>query len=254
MSDIPLHQMNPMGRFAGHGQTYATYRPSYPVELIQALLAGISDRAAAQVVDVGAGTGISARLMADQGVRVIALEPNEDMRQAAIAHPGVEFRIATAEDTQLESESMDRVTAFQAFHWFNHRVALPEFHRILKPDGQLAVVWNDRDSSDPFTAGYAHVLRVASNYHPAEAKFKKLDALLECPLFANVRSHTFANVQVLDEAGLLGRALSVSYAPKSGEAYEELQRNLDALYRQHQDSQGFVYLHYRATLNLAQKR
>jgi ubiquinone/menaquinone biosynthesis C-methylase UbiE len=61
----------------------------------------------------------------------------------------------------LSDSVADAVLAAQAFHWFNCELALCEFHRILKPDGWVVLVWNERDESDPFTAAYSAVIRTA---------------------------------------------------------------------------------------------
>lgn len=82
-------QLNPQSRFSDRAQDYAKYRPSYPSEAIDCILAGLETSGIA--ADIGAGTGISSRLLADRGVKVIAIEPNAAMKQAAESHPLVEF-------------------------------------------------------------------------------------------------------------------------------------------------------------------
>ncbi|WP_245817334.1 class I SAM-dependent methyltransferase [Hydrococcus rivularis] len=137
------HKMNPLARFSGRAADYANYRPSYPKEAIEKILEGLDSSSQLLAADVGAGTGIASRLLADQGVRVFAIEPNDEMRQAASPHPLVEFRKGTAENTTLPKASVDLVASFQAFHWFDPALTLLEFRRILKPTGRLALVWND---------------------------------------------------------------------------------------------------------------
>ncbi len=107
--------------------------------------------------DVGAGTGISSRLLGDRGLQVYAIEPNLAMRQAATSHPQVTFQAGNTENTGLPDTSVDLVTCFQAFHWFDPIRCLPEFHRILKPSGRLAAVWNIRDRADKFTNEYSEI-------------------------------------------------------------------------------------------------
>ncbi len=107
---------------------------------------------------MGAGTGICSRLLADRGARVLAIEPNDAMRAAAEDHPRVEWQRGTAERTGLEDSGVDLVVCAQAFHWFEPQAALQEFHRILRPGGRLALIWNKRDNSDPFTAGYRQAI------------------------------------------------------------------------------------------------
>ncbi len=82
--------MDSTTRFGSRANAYAAFRPSYPTEAIDAALAGLSDRHTITIADVGAGTGISARLFAERGVRVIAIEPNARMRAKAEPHPGID--------------------------------------------------------------------------------------------------------------------------------------------------------------------
>ncbi|MGL4879532.1 MAG: class I SAM-dependent methyltransferase, partial [Waterburya sp.] len=138
MKDTPaLHNLNPQDRFTSRADDYAKYRPSYPTAMIDCIVAELDNLSQLVAADIGAGTGISARLLADRGIKVIAIEPNEAMRQAAQVHPLVEFRHGSAEDTKLPDASVDLVTCFQAFHWFNPEPTLKEFTRILKPQGRL---------------------------------------------------------------------------------------------------------------------
>ena len=166
----PLHTMNPLSRFSDRAADYAKYRPSYPDEAIAILLEGLGNPSQLVAADIGAGTGISSRLLAQRGLRVIAIEPNEAMREAASPHPLVELGDGSAEVTNIPDASLDLVTCFQAFHWFNPEPTLVEFHRILKPTGRLAVVWNDRDRNDELTQGYSCLVEIASKNHPAESR------------------------------------------------------------------------------------
>ena len=87
--DQPLYRQDPTGRFRDRAADYAAARPSYPAAALDALLEGLGAPAALVVADVGAGTGIAARLVAERGARVLAVEPNAAMRAAAEPHPRV---------------------------------------------------------------------------------------------------------------------------------------------------------------------
>lgn len=247
---LPLHQMNPLSRFSDRAEDYAQYRPSYPEATIDLILQGLLPPVIA--ADVGAGTGISARLLADRGVQVWAIEPNLAMRQAAIAHPGVTLQASTAEQTGLPDEAVHLVTCFQAFHWFEPIATLREFHRILKPDGRLAIVWNERDRADPFTQRYSDVVRQLSNQHPAESRVQAIQPLFDSPDFHNVRQQTFQYQQTMDFTGLVGRARSISYIPNDATSQHRLMTELQALVDQWMDDQGQVTLSYHTTVFLAE--
>lgn len=242
----PLHTMNPQNRFSDCSADYAKYRPSYPIAAINSILEGLN-RFPLVAADIGAGTGISSHLLAERGVRVLAIEPNAEMRQAALPHPLIKFRDGTAENTNIPKASVDLVVCFQSFHWFDPVPTLREFRRILKQTGRLAVVWNDRDRSDEFTQSYTRLVQIASKNHPAESRLVSVDPLLASPLFPNVRCRTFTYRQELDLDGLIGRAMSVSYIPRTGAAQQQLVSDLQELYNRC-NKNGFVYLVYRTSV------
>jgi ubiquinone/menaquinone biosynthesis C-methylase UbiE len=246
----PLHTLNPLNRFSDRAADYVKYRPSYPADAINIILEGLNPNTQLIAADIGAGTGISSRLLAESGVNVIAIEPNTAMREAAEPHPLVEFREGTAEVTNLPDKSVDLVTCFQAFHWFNPELSLSEFRRILKPSGRLAVVWNNRDKEDYFTSEYSRVVREASNNHPAESRIESVEPLLVTPHFVNFSEYRFVYRQKLDLTRLIGRAMSVSYIPRQGREYEQVMTGLQQLYQSFRNQEGFVYMVYRTSVYL----
>jgi SAM-dependent methyltransferase len=247
-----LYRMDPLGRFSNRAGDYARYRPSYPAAAIKAILDGLDPAESLTCADVGAGTGISARLIADRGVRVIAIEPNEVMSGAAEPHPNVEWRTGSAEETGLGDAEVDLVTCFQAFHWFDAEKALAEFRRILKPKGRLALVWNDRDRSDPVSAAYSEAVKRASGDHPAERARREADAdIRDIGYFEWDEVRTFENAQRLDLDGLIGRAESSSYVPREGAANEEMREALKTIWEGHRDEDGFVVMGYVTNVYLA---
>ena len=113
-------------RFNDRAADYIRYRPTYPAEAVEAILDGLGEAGRIVAADVGAGTGISARLFGDRGVRVIAIEPGEAMRRAATPHPNVVWVAGRAEATGLASRTADLVLCAQSFHWFRTAGALTE--------------------------------------------------------------------------------------------------------------------------------
>lgn len=252
-SPVPLHQLNPLERFSHHAEDYAKYRPSYPQAAIDFIVEGWTDLTQITAADIGAGTGISSRLLAERGINVKAIEPNAAMREVAVSHPLVEFLTGTAEEIPLCDRSLDLVISFQAFHWFNSALALPEFARILKPQGRLAVAWNERDRCDPFTQQYRLILRKCSQNHPAGKRKTAFATFQSSDYFCNLQHQIFPYRQAVDFRGLLGRAESTSYVPKSGEAKDRLVQDLSELYEQFKDDQGLVYLVYATNVYRMEK-
>jgi SAM-dependent methyltransferase len=241
----PPHERDPVGRFDGRAADYARWRPDYPAAAFDAMLEGLPPGSA--VADVGAGTGIASRALAERGCRVFAVEPNAAMRGAAL--PGaVEWRDATAEATGLADGSVRLVLCAQSFHWFDPSRALPEFRRILAPSGRLALLWNVREEADAFTAAYGRIVReaagpdadIADRAFRAEAEVRRH--------FRGLRLLAFPHRQSLDVEGLLGRALSTSYVPRHGPARDRLVAALRDL-----AGPGTVTLVYRTELWLADR-
>lgn len=214
-----MNTCNTTERFTNRVADYVRYRPGYPAGLLDWLQAELGVNATWKVVDVGAGTGISARMFLDAGYAVTAVEPNADMRDAAVAWLGDNPRFRAAEGradaTGLADDSADLVTAAQAFHWFDPAAAHREFARILRPHGLAAIWWNSRRlTGTPFLEGYEALLqRYGTDYAQVAERYaddQRMRAWFGHGLRGTAR---FNHAQQLDFDGLRGRLLSSSYAP-----------------------------------------
>ena len=223
-------------RFSDRVANYIRYRPGYPPELIAVLLAD-SDKPV--IADIGSGTGIFTRLLLQRGLRVFGLEPNANMRQAGAEYLAEYGNFTSidggAEDTGLAAASVDLITAAQAFHWFNNEQSRKEFARILKPGGQLALIWNRRRLEQPFQQAYDALLReVAPEYGQVNHMNLSSAAIAEFFAAGEMQVLHFDNFQQLDFDGLLGRLKSSSYCPGEGTAeYARLSRELRGLFDKH---------------------
>ncbi len=248
----PLYTLSPLNRFSSRAEDYAKYRPSYPTQAIDTILTGLGTADELVAADIGAGTGIATQLLAERGVSVIAVEPNAEMRGAIQKNGKIEVSDGTAEDTNLPDASVDLVTCFQAFHWFNPELALIEFHRILKQKGRLAVAWNNRDKTDELINEYSNLVRAISENHPAESRMESVKPLFKTQLFTNIRESNFIYQQELDLNGFIGRAMSVSYLPHEGEKHEQLITGLKNIYHKYSNERGLIYMSYRTSVYLGE--
>ncbi len=213
-------------RFSDHAQAYAAHRPGYPPEAIDCALERLGELRTLIVADIGAGTGISSRLFAERGARVIAIEPNAEMRAAARSHPSIEWRNGTAQATGLESGSVDLVVACQAFHWFADDGAVHEMRRIACR--RAAVLQYERDARDAFTAAYGEIVH---RYEIDDTEALRLRALTVFAGFPNARvtRHEFLYGQQLDREALFGRIASTSYLPQRGATADAMRAEVGAL-------------------------
>lgn len=242
-------------RFSDRVDAYVKYRPGYPDNLVSTLLdqTGLDDKAV--VADIGSGTGIFTRLLVNAGLEVYAIEPNNEMRAAAEALLSAEAKFnsigAAAENTGLEGDSVDLITAAQAFHWFNNEPTKQEFRRILKPGGSLALIWNRRNTSQPFQQAYDGILReFAAEYGAVNHMNLSHDDIAAFFAAGSMTLLNFEYCQRLDFSGLLGRLKSASYCPaEDSPQYIPLVTELVALFDQYAVN-GVIDFEYDSQLYL----
>jgi ubiquinone/menaquinone biosynthesis C-methylase UbiE len=189
---------------------YERARPSYPEEAV-AWIRDVLDLCSGRtVLDLGAGTGKLTRQLLETGATVIAVEPGDAMRaQLGQAVPDVEALRGSAEEIPLRDDSVDAITVGQAFHWFRHEEALPEMHRVLRPGGGVALLWNARDPESPLVQEVNDVLEeVLRDREPTPDSSLKL---VESSLFGPVEEKVFQFAQELDADGLAERVASISF-------------------------------------------
>ncbi len=248
----------PSQYFSGRSEDYDHYRPAYPTLAIETILKNLQPPLT--VVDIGAGTGIGARQLAQPGVKVLAVEPNAAMRESATPHPQVEFLAGTAEAIPLPTASVDVVASFQAFHWFDFQASLREFRRVLKPQGHVALVWSFWDGRYAPTQTYSRLVLESAipsqRATPAKSwgdqlRYRLFWQGIWLPGFRQLTRHEFELAQTLDGQGLVGLAYSQGFTPADGEAWDALAARILALHRDHKDGRGQMTLRYRTRLYLA---
>jgi SAM-dependent methyltransferase len=128
--------------FGEVADTYDAVRPGYPAEVFDLVL-GASRR---DVVEVGAGTGKATGPLLARGAHVDAVEPSAEMaRLLRASHPGPALRVhvhGIEDGASLPPGAHDVVFAAQAWHWVEPERGTAAAHRLLRPDGVIALCWN----------------------------------------------------------------------------------------------------------------
>lgn len=212
---------NATSRFSDRVENYVRYRPGYPAEVLRALQAECGLRQDHVIADIASGTGIWTRMLLGNGNRVFAVEPNQEMRDAGeqflSGFPNLASVAGKAEATTLPDASVDFVTAAQAAHWFDRQAARKEFVRILRPDGWLVLLWNERlIDRTPFLKAYEDLLLTYGTDYEEVRHERTTDAVSEFFEPAPYQERSFPMRQEFEYEGLEGRLLSSSYAPGPG--------------------------------------
>jgi SAM-dependent methyltransferase len=215
---------NATSRFSDRVDNYVRYRPGYPAEALTALRTECGLTSAHVVADIASGTGIWTQILLENGNRVFGVEPNAEMRQAGerllAGFPAFSSVAGTAEATTLAEENVDFVTVAQAAHWFDRKRARQEFLRILKLDGWLVLLWNERlTDTTPFLRDYEQLLLTyGTDYQEVRHERTGVNEFFDPAPYVE---RIFPNYQEFDYAGIEGRLLSSSYVPRLGDARYE---------------------------------
>jgi SAM-dependent methyltransferase len=244
---------DPVARFSNRAENYARYRPNYPSGVIDILKSNCGLAPTSKIADVGSGTGILSELFLKNGNSVIGIEPNAAMRLAAesllAGFKNFVSTNATAEATTLEPSSIDFITAGQAFHWFNREKAKKEFARILKPDGWVVLIWNERKlDSTPFLLDYENLLlRYGTDYD--QVRHENVAGEIAQFFAPNIfKLTTLENAQHFDFQSLKGRTRSASYTPEPGTPnFEPMFAKLEEIFNAHKRD-GMVTFEYQTRL------
>ena len=245
--------MDSKKRFSNRVDFYVRYRPTYPQALLAHLEAVGTLQPGAVVADIGSGTGLSTQLLLAAGYKVYGVEPNSEMRAASLAfladYSQYEAVDGSAEATGLPNDSIDVVTAGQAFHWFDVEAFRLEAGRILRPGGQMALFWNDRPvAKTPFLTAYEALLKqYAHNYVMVQHRHGKEEKLALFFGPAGYQTANFENILTYDQEALIGRALSSSYSPLADDPnYSLFIQGLNDIFDRYQEG-GVVAMPYQTT-------
>jgi SAM-dependent methyltransferase len=212
----------------------------------------VKDAHRKRCADIGSGTGILTKLLAPFFESVVGVEPNLEMRLAGeeeLSH-FANFRSVdgTAEDTTIGPKSIDLVVVAQAFHWFDLQKFRSECIRILRDEGIVALIWNNRHVNTPFLEKYEELLRrYATDYNEVKHQNVTQDQL-RVFFGGEFGTMQFPNKQQFDREGLLGRHDSSSYAPKEGsDEYLILRRELETAFERYSEN-GKIDFNYTTEL------
>ncbi len=225
-------------RFLGKAQAYAAGRPDYPSETLTQIIQTTGFNPTATVYDLGAGTGIFTQRLLDHFNHVHIVEPNPEM--LAVAQESLPQARITAHHEPAESfiaspNTIDLITAAQAFHWFDHDQAKQHWQAVLKPTGYVALIWNENYPSTPFGQDLVSFLTELNGKESTLSLVQNASSNLVLDFFKLGQLLETERLKPLTQQQLHNLVLSRSYAPLPNHPdYESVIQNIDQIFNAHQ--------------------
>ena len=249
--------MDPTRRFTNRVDNYRRFRPDYPPAVAQLIRQTCGPAATLTVADLGSGTGIFTRKLLEAGFTVSAVEPNEAMREVAETalrqFSGFESIAAPAEQTGLPDHNFDAITAAQAFHWFKREEVRREFQRILKPNGWVFLIWNERNQpGSAFNQAYEDLLSTLGEAYQSVRNRWGGQGLDDFFTPGTYQTAHFDNAQRMTREELKGHFISSSYVPTEADPrHQPLLAKLEEIFRRY-ELDGYVEFEQQANVYFGQ--
>jgi SAM-dependent methyltransferase len=250
--------------FDQEAERYDRCRPRYPDVVIDELLG--PEPSGLDVLDVGCGTGIAARPMAERGANVLGVELAPRMAEIAHRH-GIDVEIGAFEDWDAAGRRFDRVTSAQAWHWLDMPAATAKAASLLRPNGSLGLIWSGGahpdDLADALEDVYSTVVpsgthRLFRGYGANRSIDVRaglagvLDAITADPDFGAATEHWFPWTQRYQRDEWLGLLQSSSEYAALGPNLRH--RLLDAIGTMIDDYGGSFVMNFETVLMTATRR
>ncbi|RZG78118.1 class I SAM-dependent methyltransferase [Acinetobacter sp. WCHAc060025] len=216
------HSLHPAAQkgFSSAAELYQQVRPNYPQAVVDWLKDDLKLNPHSTAIDLGSGTGKFLSYLKQATPNVTAVEPvTEMLEQLKIVHPDVQTLQAKSDQIPLDRNSVDAVLCAQAFHWFANTETLTEIHRILKPQGHLGLVWNQRDENVDWVKALADLLATMEGDTPRYHSGQWKQVFEDQSLFELVSSKTFTQLQTGTVENVVSkRLLSTSFIAAMSDA------------------------------------
>lgn len=179
---------------------YYDSRPPYSSEVLTCLARFVGCGGTSfRVGEIGAGTGKLTQALLRMGLSGWAVEPNDAMRAQGLqicgADQPIQWLKGSAEATTLPDSSVDWVCVATAFQFAEVDVALREFHRILRPGGQLSLIWNVKDAENPPLENRVEQM-LRDKVPDLKRSYRLIEDLMDCVQ----KSHLFRDCMYLEKS------------------------------------------------------
>jgi SAM-dependent methyltransferase len=193
--------------FGSFADAYDRYRPPFPTELIDDLVALAPKR----VLDAACGTGLVARALAARGVSVLGVELDPRMAEIARRH-GVEVEVSRFEAWNDVGRRFDLVTFGDAWHWIDPQQGIAKVASLLEPGGILGRFFKGYIASPETLAQLDPIYREIAPKQPVYGRWPEVewvDPVASSPDFVMLPRKEYVSETVFTAAqwtGFLGTA------------------------------------------------
>lgn len=204
-------------KYKDKAEYYAKYRPTYPEKCIESIIkrTGISN--GDSIADIGAGTGIFTKLLFRNNYALYAVERSKDMfnELKKLSYHKFKIKNAPAEQTGIDSKSIDLIVVAQAFHWFNKAKFKEECIRILKNNSNVVLIWNQIDYSIDVGIEIAKLVEERTSGEPLYLIDLKSDNSIVDGFYKDniYTKEIFNNEMKVTKEQFIGNYLSKSFSP-----------------------------------------
>ncbi len=221
------------------GKTYAQTRRSDP-RIAAKLLEILAPYHASTIVDIGAGTGSYAFALAENGYRILAVEPSATMRSQAASHPSIQWINACGEKLPLPAQKADVAIIMLAFHHFhNYQKVLQEIHRVTGGGPVVMFTYDPKMISSFWLTQYfpSFITDVQSTFLPIATLTSKIELIINAVVniipfpLPNDLSDSFAAVGWSRPELYLEESIRNGISTFSKLTDDELEQGLSSLYQ-----------------------
>jgi len=196
------------GTFGANAGSYSKFRQGFPNEVFDWLKELVGDKK--EVLDLGCGTGIATRQLAELGFRVTGVDLDERMiKEAQNTGGGINYVISLVNQLPFTAGQFEIITAFSAFHWFCDKDSIKEIWRVLAPDGLLFIV-NKNDKSQMRKMIRDLIKKEVKQNLPSKPETYDPKRILEENEFNNVHEKVFEVIEYYSLEEAIGNTQTMS--------------------------------------------
>lgn len=219
---LHIHHAAQQG-FSQAAELYQKARPSYPAEITSWLQQSLHLNQHSKVIDLGAGTGKFIPYLQQITPHIQAIEPIPEMlEQLRLQYPDIACIQADSKKLKVPHASIDAVLCAQSFHWFADQASLKAIYQVLKPQAQLGLIWNQRDTSVAWVKEIADFLLPFEGDTPRYHRGTWREIFINSTLFQFISTtqYHFQHTGTVENV-IIQRLLSTSFIAAANKAQKE---------------------------------